>query len=77
MMNEIHAGLHARYLEERQEVVRCTFCGSKNIMPRARALDRYYDDDWQMCLDCEQKTPMDVETFEEWAERNEIDLNEL
>ncbi len=77
MVNELHHGLHLRYLEERLEVARCTFCGSKRIMPRAKQLDQYYDDDWHICQDCERKTPMDVESFEEWAERNEIDLNEI
>lgn len=77
MMNELHAGLHARYLEERQEVPRCTHCGSYRIRPRAHTLEQYYYDDWHMCQDCERKTLMDVETFEEWAERNDIYLEEL
>lgn len=77
MMNELHAGLHARYLEERQEVPRCTHCGSKRIRPRAHTLDEFMADDTLYCQDCERMTPLDVETFEEWAERNDIYLEEL
>lgn len=77
MMNELHAGLHLRYLEERVEVATCTHCGSKRIMPRAKQLDRYHDDDWHICLDCEQKTPLAVESFEEWAERVGINIDEI
>jgi len=77
MMNELHAGLHVRYLEERQEVPRCTHCKSYRIRPRASTLTEYIHDDWHICEDCERKTLMDVETFEEWAERNDIDLEDL
>lgn len=77
MLSELHAGLHARYLEERQEVLRCTHCGSYNIQGYTDASYTSIHREGIFCLECERETHEDVETFEEWAERKEINIEEL
>ena len=76
-MNEIHAGLHARYLEERWEMDRCEVCKSEDIFMRRTELFDSWQDEGLFCPECEDERQKDVETFEEWAERNEINLDEL